>query len=112
MSYENGEWDAGLIIDSDIPAIHMGKMIGKATLDMSYQTGDFKSNAGEQSMNFEAGAYGVGANIQRGPNGVSGGSVSFGPQLGASVGGQQTRTMSYRTHVAPLADKLKQWFAK
>ena len=110
VSYENGEWDAGLIIESDIPVVHVGKMLGKATLDISYQQGDFKSNARELSMSFEAGAAGIGGNIQRGPDGVTGGGLSVGPQLGGSVGGQQTRTASYRTHIVPIIDKLQQWF--
>lgn len=108
VSYEGGEWDAGIIIDSDIPVVQAGKMIAKTTLDVSYQTGDFKSNAGEQSMNIEAGAKGIGMQIQRGANGISGGGISIGPQLGVAVGGQQTRTMSYRTHIVPLIDKIKQ----
>ncbi|MCW5651986.1 MAG: type IV secretion protein Rhs [Ramlibacter sp.] len=109
VSYEKGQWDAGVIIDSDIPVVNVGKMIGKSTVDVSYQTGDFKSNSGELSTNFEVGAKSVGINVQRGPNGVSGGGFSIGPQLGIAVSGQQTSTLSYRTHVIPLLDKLKNW---
>jgi hypothetical protein len=114
VSYEKGQWDAGVIIDSDLPALHAGKMIMKTTLDVGYQAGDFQSNHGEQSLNMQAGWKALGGSLQRGAQGISGGSISLGPQLGGQVAGQQTRTISVRGDVVPAVrnaiDRVKALF--
>ena len=114
VSYENGQWDAGVIIDSDVPALHAGKMLAKTTVDIGYQTGDFQSNNGEQSLTVQAGAKAIGGTLQRGPHGVTGAGISLGPQLGVAVSAQQTRTISVRNDVVPAVrnaiDRVKSWF--
>ena len=104
------------MIDSDIPALHAGKMMAKGTVDISYQTGDFQSNHGVQSLSVQAGAHGVGGSVQRSSDGGVGGSVSFGPQLGVSATAQNTRTVSVRHYVVPrvnnVIDRVKSWFGK
>jgi hypothetical protein len=114
VSYENGKWDAGVIIDSDIPTLGAGKYIAKATADISYQTGDFESNHGAMSQNLQVGAKSVGVSIQRWPEGVNGAGISLGPQLGVQVSAQQSRTISVRSDVVPAVnraiDRVKSWF--
>lgn len=109
VSYNNSEWDLGIIIENDVPGIGVNKMLTKGTLDVGYQTGDFKTNAGESSVNYQAGAGGYGLNLQTngGQGGFGGAALSVGPQVGVSVGGQVTRTISVRTHLLPLIDRAK-----
>ncbi|OWQ84164.1 hypothetical protein CDN99_24585, partial [Roseateles aquatilis] len=115
VSKTNGSWDAGIIIDSDIPVVSAGKLLGKTAVEVGLQEGDFMSNKAEQSLSIEAGYKAVGVGIQKSADGrVTGGTISFGPQLGVAVGGQQTRTLSIRNEVVPAVksavDKVKSWF--
>jgi RHS repeat-associated protein len=113
VSYENGKWDAGVIIDSDVPSLSAGKYVAKTTVDISYQTGDFESNHSALSQTLQVGAKGVGISIQRGTDGVNGAGISLGPQLGVQASAQQTRTVSVRSDVVPAVnkaiDRIKGW---
>lgn len=115
VSYEKGQWDAGVIVESDGPVPSGGKLLAKTTVELGYQEGDFTSNKGEMSKNVQFGYKTVGASIQQDPSGrVTGGALSVGPQLGVEVSYQQTRTVSIRTDVVPAVkaaiDRVKSWF--
>ncbi|MEF7613631.1 RHS repeat-associated core domain-containing protein [Aquincola sp. MAHUQ-54] len=115
VSNNAGSWDAGVIIESDLPVVHAGKLLGKTAVEIGLQEGDFLSNKGEQSLNMEAGYKAAGVSVQRSADGrITGGAVSFGPQMGLEVSGQQTRTLSIRNEVIPAIkgaiDKVKNWF--
>ena len=106
VSYENGEWDAGVLIQSDVPVAHAGKMLGAATVDLGYQTGDFQSNKGALSQSLQVGAGKVGVSVSgKAEGGFDGASLKVGPQLGVSVSGQQSRTISLRHDVVPWVDR-------
>lgn len=117
VSNTNGSWDAGVIIDSDIPVVAAGKLLGKTAVEVGLQDGDFVSNKGDQSLSIEAGYKAAGVSVQKSSDGrITGGAISIGPQLGVAVGGQQTRTVSIRNDVVPAVkgaiDSIKGWFGK
>jgi Possible hemagglutinin (DUF637) len=116
VSYENGEWDAGVIIDSDVPTLSASKFLARGTVEIGSQTGDFLSNKGALNLNGQVGAGGVGLSVQRDSSGPSGLALSVGPQLGVSVSAQQTRTVSVRYDVLPAiqagVERVKSWIPK
>ncbi|MDN8618930.1 RHS repeat-associated core domain-containing protein [Variovorax ginsengisoli] len=106
ISYLNGQWDAGLIVNADIPLLGAGKMMGRASIDVGLQSGDFCTNDKSYQQNFQAGYKGLGGSIQRDENGVAGAGISLGPQLGISVSGQSSSTLSIRKDLVPLVSRL------
>ena len=40
VSWQDGQLDAGLIFEGDIPAVNAGKMLGKASVEAGYQPGN------------------------------------------------------------------------
>jgi RHS repeat-associated protein len=105
ISYFNGQWDAGLIVNADIPLLSAGKMMGRASVDVGLQSGDFCTNEKSYQQNFQAGYKALGGSIQRDENGVSGGGISVGPQLGVSVSGQSSSTLSIRKDLLPFVSR-------
>ena len=46
ISYYQGEWDAGFIMEGDLKATSASKMIGGARLEAAYDTGNFDTQRG------------------------------------------------------------------
>lgn len=118
LSWENGKLDAGIIIDSDVPTLSAGRMLGRFALDVGVQTGDFESNHGQLSIGVQGGfgSWGVSAQSPSMYGGISGGSVSLGTQYGIEVSIQQTRTISLRGDLVPAFARgwgfVRGWFSE
>ena len=115
VSYENGQWDGGVIIESDGPVPSGGKLLAKTTVEVGYQEGDFTTDKGELNRNVQAGYKMLGGSVQQNTSGrVTGGALSVGPQAGVEVSYQQTRTVSIRNDIVPAVksaiDRVKSWF--
>lgn len=113
VSWQGGRLDAGLIFEGDIPVVSADKMLGKASVEVGYQPGDFDSARGSMDTQVKAqckmvgGSYSYDTNTKK----FSGASVSFGPGLGVSVSGTRTNTISvrqvYREVVRPVWNWVK-----
>jgi RHS repeat-associated protein len=106
ISYLNGQWDAGIIVNADIPLLSVGKLLGRATVDVGLQSGDFCTNDKSYQENFQVGYKALGGSLQRDENGVSGVGISVGPQIGVSVSGQSSSTLSIRKDLLPFISRL------
>jgi hypothetical protein len=80
--------------------------LARASVDASIQSGDFCTNDKSYQENLQIGVKKMGLSIQRDESGVAGVGVSIGPQLGASVSGQTTSTLSVRNNLLPRVSKL------
>jgi len=113
VSWNNGEWDAGLFFEGDIlGGPSFGKMIGKAGLEVGLERGDFDSQRGDINLQIEAHYDMIGSTISKAPNGsIDGGSITIGPGLGFGIGGTRTNTMSirqiYREIFQPITRYIK-----
>jgi hypothetical protein len=98
VSYHNGELDAGLLLQGDIPGTSVGGALGRGGLSFGYQTGDFYSNRGSMEMTIEAHYvnYGLSISQDAATKDFSGASITFGPGLGAAVVGTKSNTISVR----------------
>jgi hypothetical protein len=118
VSYEKSEWDAGLVIESDVLTASAGRMLGKAAVEAGYQTGDIRSNNASYSVDAAIGVIKGGASFQRDlkDDQISGGAISIGPQLGASVGAKKTATLSLRYDIVPpvtnVLNTVRNWWGK
>jgi hypothetical protein len=105
VSYHNGEWDAGVIMEG-------------SRIEIGYDTGNFDTQRGNLNTRVDVGVGKGGASVSwdTKTGEFSGASIGVGPQLGVSVGGSNTNTISvrqvYREIVAPVVDKVKQFFSK
>ena len=112
VSWQDGQLDAGLIFEGDIPAVNAGKMLGKASVEAGYQPGDFDSARGSMDTQVQAhykmvgGSYSYDTNTKT----FSGASVSVGPGLGLSVSGIRTNTISVRQVYREVARPAWNWF--
>jgi hypothetical protein len=109
VSYENGKWDAGVVVTSDIMGLSAGRMLAKGSIDVGIQKGDFCSNSGAMQQNMQAGAKALGINVQRDQSGLSGIGFSMGPQFGVEVSAQKTSTLSIRKDFLPFMEKMFGW---
>jgi hypothetical protein len=118
VSYYNGEWDAGLIMEGDIKATSASKFLGGSRIEAGYDTGNFDTQRGNLNTRVDVGVGKGGASVSwdTKTGEFSGASIGVGPQVGVSVGGSNTNTISvrqvYREIIAPVVDKVKQFFSK
>ncbi len=111
VSYDNGQWDFGVLTEHDIPGVSIGKtlQVGLA-VEVSHSTGSVESQNESQAIQF-SGAAGKGGSVSIDKNGYAGASVSYGAQVGGGVSGTRTVTVfSVQRDIMPKIDSIKNWF--
>lgn len=113
VSYENGEFDFGMVTEHDIPGPSVGKLYGGKTLELSYSPGTLQSNNDTTVLQYSGGVPspgvgGVGASFAVDQqNRFAGASLSFGPQLGAGAApSRSVTTISYQRDIKPAITKM------
>ena len=107
VSKQDSVLDVGVIIDTPVLGIGFNHLyLNKWGIDGAYQKGDFLSNNGALNQSYKFGWGRFGGIVTRDQAGFSGASIGFGPQYGAEVGGQQSRTASIR-YPNPLSNASK-----
>jgi hypothetical protein len=115
-SFHEGKFDAGVVVEADLPVVHAGKMLGKVATEFTYSAGDFDSVRGKIDYSGQVHYKLIGASVSGDPQTkeFSSASIAIGPGLGASVGAVKTGTYSIRQIVrevvVPLSEKVKSWW--
>lgn len=109
VSHNNGKWDAGIVINGDQLGFSFGRMLAKAAVEFSVQSGDLRSNNGQLTQSVNFGYAKLGGSFHKDSMGkVTGASVTFGPQYGIQVAGQKTTTVSLRHDMVPAIRAWKE----
>lgn len=106
VSYQDGKWDGGLVVQSTGLVPGGGFLIGKAAIEVGIQKGDMVSNKGDMNKTVQVGLGKAGISTQQDTkNNLTGAAVSIGPQLGVGVSYDQTATLSIAHDVLPAIQK-------
>lgn len=119
VSYHEGSWDAGLIMEGDFRQMGAGKWLGGYRYEVGYDVGDFDTQRGNTNIRVEA----AGAPVIPGGGSVSwdlktrefsGATIGVGPAVGVSVGATNTNTISirqvWREIIQPAAERVRSWW--
>lgn len=121
VSYYEGSWDAGLIMEGDFRQMGAGKWLGGYRYEAGYDVGDFDTQRGNTNMRVEAAGApyvpgGASVSWDLKTREFSGATVGVGPAVGVSVGATNSNTISvrqvWREIIQPAMDRIRSWLSQ